>query len=338
MLMKLCLCMSAVSRCLMVASWGVLATAAPAGPDDVVARVGGAEIRGREIAVVLGRLGLGELAEPEQGQRAAAAVLEQIIDERVLQAELVAAGIQISGAEVDEAITKLREQVAGRGLAFEAFLAQTGRTPATMRDQVALEIALDRYVSPRITPAAVAEVFDRNRRELDGTKLRVSHILLRPVGGSDDPASQLLEDARRLRREILQGRLSFGEAARQYSAGPSRRREGDIGWIARDGPMLDAFASEVYKLAKGGLSEPFATPFGVHLATVTAIEPGRIGIDAVRSRIEKMLASQLVRGLVLQGRARNPVEFAPGVPHFDPATVAAPPATRPVVIGEPGEG
>lgn len=324
---------------LVAAVWGVLATAALAGPDDVVARVGGAEIRAREIEVVLKRLGLAEMAEAEQEQRAAAAVLEQIIDERVLRAELAAAGIEVPAADVAAAVARVREQVAGRGLEFEAFLAQTGRTPDTIRDQVALEIALDRYVSPRITPAAVAEAFDRNRRELDGTKLRVSHILLRPVsGGDDDPATVLLDEARTLRQEILRGRLSFGEAARRHSAGPSRRREGDIGWISREGPLLDAFASEVYSLAKGGVSEPFVTPFGVHLATVTAIEPGRIGIDAVRSRIEKMLASQLVRALVLQGRARNPVEFAPGVPHFDPATVGAPPARRPVVIGEPGEG
>jgi len=313
------------------------AAAAMAGPDDVVARVSGTEIRGRDVEVVLQRLGLADMPNGEQGQRAAAAVLEQIIDERVLRAELIAAGIQVPATEVDGAIAKLREQVTGRGLEFEAFLAQTGRTQATIRDQVALEIALDRYVNPRITAAAIAEMFDRNRRELDGTKLRVSHILLRPVAGGEDPSSQLLEDAAALRREILQGRVSFGEAARRHSVGPSRRRDGDIGWIGRDEPLLDAFASEVYTLPKGGVSEPIVTPFGVHLATVTAIESGRIGIDAVRSRIEKMLAGDLVRKLVLQGRARNPVEFAPGVPHFDPATVGASPAARPVVIGEPDE-
>jgi peptidyl-prolyl cis-trans isomerase C len=322
----------------MAASWLAVATTVAAEPDDVLARVIGGEIRSRDVEVVLQRLGLAVMPDVEQGQRAAATVLEQIIDERVLRAELMAAGIQVPATEVDEAIARLREQVAGRGLEFEAFLAQTGRTLATIRDQVALEIALDRYVSPRITAAAVAETFDRNRRELDGTKLRVSHILLRPVGGGEDPAFQLLEDARTLRREILQGRVSFGEAARRHSAGPSRLRDGDIGWIGRDGPLLDAFASEVFALPKGDVSEPIVTPFGVHLATVTALEPGRIGIDAVRTRIEKMLAGDLVRKLVLQGRARNPVEFAPGVPHFDPATLGAAPARRPVVIAEPGEG
>jgi len=322
-----------------VAAGPGFATAVAAGPDEVVARVQGAEIRGRDVEVVLQRLGLAELPDFTQEQRAAAAVLEQVIDDRVLRAELVAAGIGVPTAEIDAAVATLRGQVADRGIDFEAFLAQSGRTLATMRDQMALEIALDRYVSPRITATAVAEMFDRNRRELDGTMLRVSHILLRPVGGTHGEAvAPLLEEARTLRLEILQGRVSFGEAARRHSAGPSHRREGDIGWIRREGPFVDAFSSAVFTLAKGAVSEPFVTPFGVHLATVTAIEPGRIGIDAVRSRIEKMLASQLVRELVIQGRARIPVEFAPGVPHFDPATVGAPPAGRTVVINQPEDG
>jgi len=325
--------------CLVVVGWLALVRVAGAGADDVVARLDGAEIRRGDVEAVLQRLGLGELPEPEARQRAAATVLEQIIDERVLRAELRAAGIEVPAAEIDEAVARLREQVAGRGLEFDTFLAQTGRTPATIREQVGLEIGLERYVRPRITPAAVADLFDRSRREFDGTKLRVSHILLRPVGGIDeDPAAPLLEQAGRLRSEILQGRISFAEAARQHSAGPSRRRGGDIGWMIREGPMLDAFSSEVFKLSKGGLSGPFVTPFGVHLATVTDLEPGRIGIDEVRSRIEPMLAAQLVRELTVQGRARIPVEFAPGVPHLDPATIGAPSARRPVVVGEPAKG
>nr|MCS5617842.1 peptidylprolyl isomerase [Pirellulales bacterium] len=138
-----------------------------------------------------------------------------------------------------------------------------------------------------------------------------------------------------LRRQIIQGRISFAEAARQHSAGPSRRSGGDLGWISRDGPMLDTFSSQAYDLAKGGVSQPFVTRFGVHLVTVTDVEPGRIGVDAVRTRLQKMLAAQLVRGLVMQGRLRMPVTVAAGVPHFEPESLGKPPAERPVVVRAP---
>lgn len=316
----------------------VAAAAGAVAEDDVVARVGTGAVLRQEVDVVLRRLGLGELTDGEQRQRAAAAVLEQIIDERVLRAEVARAGVVAAEAEIEAALARLREQVAGRGIDFEAFLAQSGRTPESIRDQVALEIGLDKLVRPRITPEAVARTFEENRRELDGTRLRVSHIVLRPAsGGEGDAGERLLDQAAGIRREIIQGQLSFAEAARRYSAGPSRSQEGDLGWIGREGPMIDAFSSEVFALSKGNVSEPFVTPFGVHLATVTAVESGRGGLDAVRPRLEKLLASKVIRELVTEGRRRTPVEFGPGVPHFDPATLGEQPSRRPLVVSQPAE-
>ena len=46
---------------------------------------------------------------------------------------------------------------------------------------------------------------------------------------------------------------------------------------------------------------------------------------------QPLLAAQLVRQLVAAGRQRTPVEFADGVPHFDPATAGRPVEERPVV-------
>ena len=309
---------------------------AAAGDEQVVARCGDRPITRGEVTAVMRRLGMASLPPGEQRQRAEAAVLEQLIDERVLISILDQAGIKAAKDEVEEGVSRLRDQVVGREGDFEIFLARTGRTIEDIREQVSLEIRLDKFVKPRITSDLVAEAFEKNRRQLDGTKLRVSQIILRPNSSrADGGVEGLLGQAAGLRRQIIQGRISFAEAARQHSAGPSRRSGGDLGWISRDGPMLDTFSSQAYDLAKGGVSQPFVTRFGVHLVTVTAVEPGRIGVDAVRTRLQKMLAAQLVRGLVMQGRLRTPVTFAAGVPHFEPQSLGKPPAERPVIVGAP---
>lgn len=300
--------------------------------NEVVATCGDSVIRRGEVDVVVGRLGLADLPDGLQRSRAEAAVLEQLVDERILRIEIDRMGIQVAGAEVDAAARRLEEQVTGQGGDFEAFLASRGRTGATIRDQVALEIALDKFVRQQLTPEAITAAFERNRREFDGTRLRVSHIVLRPeAGGDGDPSAPLVARAKEIRQRIIQGRISFGDAARAHSAGPSRRAGGDLGWIGRDGPMVDAFSSQAFRAAKGSVSEPFVTPYGVHVLTVTDVEAGRIGLDAVRPALEKLLATQLVRGLVAAGRQRTPVSFAAGVPHFDPATVGRPPDDRPVI-------
>lgn len=299
---------------------------------DIVARCGPAAIRRSDVESVLRRLGLADAPAGPQRLRAEATVLEQLIDEQILKIELDRLEIPVADAEVDAALRKLREQVAGRGGDFEAFLAASGRTTTTIRDQLALELRLDKFVRSQITDEVIAAAFEQNRRELDGTRLRVSHILFRPeVGSEADLAAGLLERAADLRSRIIQGRISFADAALMYSAGPSRRSGGDLGWIGRDGPMVDGFSAQAFRLAKGGVSEPFVTPFGVHLLTVTGVDGGRVGIDAVRTRLEKLLAAQLVRQLVAAGRQRTPVEFADGVPHFDPATAGRPVEERPVV-------
>jgi parvulin-like peptidyl-prolyl isomerase len=321
--------------------WGVAAavclTAWPVVADesDVIVRCGEAVIRRGDLEKVVRRLGLAATAAGPQRQRAEAAILEQLVDERLLQGELDRLGIRATSAEVAAALAKVREQVQGRGLAFEAFLAASGRTAADLEDQVALEIALEKFVDSRITAATVTDFFELHRRELDGTQLRVSHVVLRPeAGGDGDPAAVLLERAAAIRTEIIQGKRSFADAARQHSAGPSRRQGGDVGWIGRDGPMVEAFASQAYGLAKGSVSAPFVTAAGVHILTVTGVEPGPLGIEAVRPRLEKLLAAEIVRGLVAESRRQTVVTFADGVAHFDPATAGRPVDERPVVSGE----
>lgn len=310
----------------------------PRAAGEVVARCGDAVILRADVEAVVARLGLATLPEGEPRARAEATVLEQLVDERILRIELDRLGIQVTGPEVDAAVRRLEEQTTGRGGDFEAFLASRGRTAATIRDQLAIEIGLDKFVQQQLTPEAIAAAYQQNRRELDGTRLRVSHVLLRPEAGAEgDPAAPLLARAKEIRQRIIQSRISFAAAARAHSAGPSRRDGGDLGWIGREGPMVEPFSAQAYRLAKGGVSEPFVTPFGVHLLTVTDVEAGRIGLDAVRPKLEKLLAAQLVRQMVAVGRQRTPVSFAAGVSHFDPATVGQPPDARPVLnAGPPG--
>ena len=319
-------------------SLALASTLAFAQETDVIARCGSAVVRRVDLDKVVRRLGLVATADEPQRQRAEAAILEQLVDERILRTELDRLGIRATAAEIEAAVARLREQVAARGLAFEDVLAASGRTPGDLDAQVALEIALEKFVRPKITAAAIAETFERNRREFDGTRLRVSHIVLRPeAGGSDDVAAGLLERAAAIRQQVVQGRLSFAEAARLHSAGPSRREGGDLGWIGREGPMAEGFSRRAYGLSKGSVSPPFSSPQGVHIVTVTAVETGRIGIDAVRPRLEKILAQDLVRGLVVAGRSRSPVSFAVGVPHFDPATADQPLDQRPLIVSTGAE-
>jgi hypothetical protein len=107
-----------------------------------------------------------------------------------------------------------------------------------------------------------------------------------------------------------------------------------VGWIGPEGPFVEAFTKEAFGLAKGDVSRPFVTPFGVHLAQVTSIEPGRAPPATVRLKLESLLAGKLLRESLARLRASTPVSFGAGVAHFDPATPAGTGAPRRIVVSE----
>lgn len=305
-------------------------------PAPVVASVGDTPVLQSTVDAVIRRLGPQQTITSDRRRHVEATVLEQLVDELLIRSELEHREISVADSEIDTALGQFKAQFNGDA-SYQAFLAATGRDEAGLRDQLRVNIGMEKYARPLMTPAKLDAVFQEKRREVDGTRLRVSHILLRPdmldVGGGDG-IDRIVAKAEAIRRDVLQNRTSFEDAARLHSAAPSRHRGGDVGWIGREGPMVEEFSKPVYRLAKGDVSRPIITPFGVHIVKVTDVQPGRIGIDAVRPRIEKVLFADLVRSLIEEARGRLTVTYAPGVAHFDPAVPADTAGPRRIIVAD----
>jgi parvulin-like peptidyl-prolyl isomerase len=272
-----------------------------------------------------------------------AAALEQLIDERLLRTEIVRARIPITDAEIDDGVARLRQQATARGQDWNGFLERAGLDEAVVREQVSLEVGLDKLVRAQLREDRITATFERHRRALDGTRLRVSHIVLRPdLGRGGEAVLETVARGEEIRAEMLQTGGSFAEAARRYSTGPSRFNGGDLGWITRQGPAVEEFSRRAYELAKGDISRPFLTPFGVHLVQVTAIEPGKLGPGEVRPQLLRLLAADVVKETVARARAATRITYAEGVARFDPATPAGGAQPRRViveggVVADPGD-
>lgn len=118
--------------------------------------------------------------------------------------------------------------------------------------------------------------------------------------------------------------------------GPEPQRDGDVGSMPRRSVAHEEFARQAFSLAKGDISQPFVTPFGVHILKVIEVKPGERTLVALRPQIEQLVAQQVVRDAVAEMRRSTPVEYEPGVAHFDPATPADGSQPRHVVVaGQP---
>ncbi len=118
---------------------------------------------------------------------------------------------------------------------------------------------------------------------------RVRHILLRP-------SSQLTPEAaaRRLlqfKSEILSGKRSFEQLARENSEDSSAAQGGDLGW-ASPGTFVPEFEEAMNALPVGGISDPVTTRFGLHLIQVVDRRESTLDARQQREQARNILREQ----------------------------------------------
>lgn len=303
----------------------------------VVARIDGEPIYRATYTEVLGRAGYDAAPTPLERQLIAARVIEELISQNLIDQLLEESGIKVSDSEIDSMIEKLASQLAARQQSLNSFLRDSGRDETLLRRQLTTELGLNKLLLPQMTEQRLKAFFEERRQEFDGTRLRISHIVLRPDSAAGDDAERvLLERAAEIKREIIETPLTFAEAVGRYSVGQSRLRGGDLGFIPRHGFANEVFAAEAFRLSQDEISDPVLTPFGVHLITITDVEPGRGSFGSARAEVTKLLASEKLREMLQEKRRQADIVFAPGIPHFVNAIGSQ--TGRPTVVVEPGNG
>ncbi|MEX0586548.1 MAG: peptidylprolyl isomerase, partial [Pirellulales bacterium] len=255
--------------------------------------IGQAELN-RELAAAVGTRKLTDAARTVFE----AETLEQLINRRVVQAYLNAAGQGAADAEINQAVDAHAAKLKAAGQTLEDYLRRTGMTAADLRRQLAWQLSWQRFVDRNLTDAALQAHFTKHRRDFDGTRIRVSQILLKHAGGEGDAlkklvAKALVAKAKAIRQDIVDGRQMFAEAAKKHSEAPSAAAGGDQGFISRQGENIEPFARAAFALQKGEISDPVVTQFGVHIIQCTDVMPGTKAWTDVREELARWLAGGL---------------------------------------------
>lgn len=293
--------------------------AQPAAPR--AATVDGRAVSVAEVEYVL-RTALGQRKLAADALRfAQAQALEQALDERLVYAALAADGWGAADDEQTQLVAELVQELERQGRAYADYLAELGLSEEEHRRVLAWRFAWSRYLADYLTDERLQAEFAARPRQYDGTQLRVSHILL-PVEKPRTPATEAraLQAAAELRTAILAKEVSFADAARRRSVGPSGQQGGDLGVIARDGPMSEAFLAAAFSLAEGELSPPVLSPFGVHLILCTQVLPGTRTWRDAQGDLERAAARSRFAELAAARRPQAKIEYAGDWPHFRPGT------------------
>jgi peptidyl-prolyl cis-trans isomerase C len=311
----------------------VLASAVQAQPSlpDVVA----ATVNGQPISELAVQRAL-KSVPPEHRARAREEILDFLIDLVLLDQHVIEHGVQVSAAEVDAQLQKVKEEAAQMGRDYEALLKQLLITEAELKQQLAAELRWQKYLAKRVQDAHLAEFFAARKEWFDGTQVRARHILVAVEADASPADRQAAQrkaaDIRKRIEEQIAQRVAqvdgkkdpvalqeirlriasdvFADAARDSDC-PSKKNGGDLGWFARLGSMVEPFAQAAFSLQPGDITGPVQTQFDYHIILCTGRMPGKaVSFDQVKDLVREVYAAKLRQDLLPGLRKQARIERA----------------------------
>ena len=218
----------------------------------ILATVGGQNITDADVEQFLSTLGRqGEAYRSPEGR---AAILDELINRKLF---------------LMEAVRNLWE-------AEPAFKAQLKQAKESLLTGYAIEKALS---SVTVKDEDVEKFYEENKDKMTGGEnVNAAHILVSTE-----------EEAASIRAEIMDGKLTFAEAAAKYSTCPSKAQGGNLGDFGR-GQMVPEFEAAAFAMKEGEISAPVKTQFGYHLIRLNKHNEAEIApLSAVREEIRANL-------------------------------------------------
>jgi peptidyl-prolyl cis-trans isomerase SurA len=201
-------------------------------------------------------------------------IVERLVMDNILLQMAKQAGIQITDAQLDQAIANIAAQNKMSVDQLRSRLAYDGMNYATYREQIRKEMTsseirnneVRRRVS--ILPQEVDQLATQMASQNDaGTELNLSHILL-PL--PENPTQQQVDDQESLAKQLVSEAKSgsdFGKLAITYSADPQALKGGNMGW-GRIQELPSLFAQALVTAKKGDIIGPIRSGVGFHILKV----------------------------------------------------------------------
>lgn len=274
----------------------VVSGSVQAAEERVVATVDGMPILASQV-----RNSLGKQANTESNRQKA---LDKIIDDLLVQKAIKESGVKVDHKQVERVIEGIAAQ---NGLTYGQLLDALdyqGITLTQFRNQIANQMLMaevrNRSIGKNIdvTREQVESLSEQMQKsaqgnKITGTEYQVRHILLKlnPLLNDNQAKAQLTQ----IRADILAGKITFADAAKEYSKDYlSGANGGDLGFAFPE-TYAEQFGQTILKTKQGSISAPFKTEFGWHILEVTGTREGDKTEYAYRQKAYETLINQQLK-------------------------------------------
>ncbi|WP_099157167.1 peptidylprolyl isomerase [Virgibacillus ndiopensis] len=215
-------------------------------------------------------------------------VLNSLINQKVIEAEIEKEGIKVSQEEIDEEMTEYEEYYGGEE-AFQSVLESNGTDISTVEKDIELYLATNKLMADdiEITDEEMKTYFEENKDSFSQQEeVQASHILL----DDEETANKVIEK--------LDAGEDFAELAAEYSTDTSTAESGgELGYFGK-GEMEEAFEDTAFSLEVDTYSEPVKTEYGYHIIKVTDHNQAKEAtFEDAKEEIKETLFEQKVQEL-----------------------------------------
>jgi len=257
---------------------------------EVVATVGDIKIPGARIEKMISKLPATVPASVQVNlrQRALSALLFNALIENYVAKH----DIKPSDADLKDINARLEEIAKQRNMTVDEVMKTEGITKKELETQAAAQ-----HIFNDVTSKEKVEALVKAHPEyFNGTEVQASHILVlcAPMAQTKD-AMAALDKIKKIRADILAGKIKFDDAANKFSECPSGKRKGqdgkteygDLGYFAfsKDGKMMMAptFAVAAFATKVREVSDVIRTQFGFHIIKVLNRKDGTAKYEAAQA-------------------------------------------------------
>lgn len=271
-----------------VAAFAVACNSAPPAPPVVARSADGAlVVTAPDVSTELERVRSESSAEanvdPASLESLRRAVLDAIVERRLLVAKARQLSLSVTPAELEDAVSARTRTISD--VPEGTHIPPRDELRARTEEQLLVERLLIREVAARVALGLddAKAYYDAHKDEFRREEeVRILQVLVatRP-------------EAEALQREITRG-VDFRRLAREQSIAPDAEQGGDLGWSPRSG-LPPELADVAFALKKGQVSDVVQSPFGFHLLKlVERREPTVRPFTDVERALERRLRREAV--------------------------------------------
>jgi parvulin-like peptidyl-prolyl isomerase len=257
-------------------------------PSHIVAEINGDTITVEEFSAELSPFIEGYHLSPSTQEEAALknlkqALLDQLIEKRLILNEAQQMGITVSDDELEEAFASIQRSYPQGG--FDEVVrdeAALHRWKERLRQRLVIEKVINRV--SQVTVPLDEDVLRKYYKEHQSEFMVPEQVRVRQIVTKDR------QTAESVLSKVKRGD-SFEELAKRHSVAPEAEQGGDLGFFGR-GDMPEEF-DVVFSLQAGETSEIVQSPYGYHIFQVVAKE-GRseLNFAEVKDRIREIVVRE----------------------------------------------